>query len=60
MCAVTGEVERGSSGKRNNKEFIMTDNVLEINGFNGEPAKGLKILHSKTRTHVVPFKGGIR
>lgn len=55
--AGTGEVEKDRSGKRTNKEAIMTDNVLGIDGSSGEPARGLKIHHSKKRTHVVPFKG---
>lgn len=55
--AGTGYVEKDRSGKRTNKETVMTDNILGYDEWNKILVKGIKIHHSKNRTHVVPFKG---
>nr|DAM13497.1 MAG TPA: minor capsid protein [Caudoviricetes sp.] len=55
--AGTGTIERDSRGKRTNKETIITDNIIGYDQLNRMPVRGIKIHHSKKRTHIVPFKG---
>lgn len=55
--AGTGKIERTLKGIRTNKETIMTDTILGYDEFSKKSVKGIKIHHSKNRTHIVPFKG---
>ena len=55
--AGSGEVEKMINGRRTSKEKIYLGRVIGIDGRTGEEVKGIKIHHSKKRTHIVPWKG---
>lgn len=53
--AGTGKIERTESGKTTNKERIDTGVVVGIDLSSGNKVTGIKIHHSKQRTHIVPW-----
>lgn len=55
--AGTGKVEKTEAGRRTNKEIIYINENIGIDGSSKEVARGIKIHHSKNRTHIVPWKG---
>ena len=55
--AGTGEVEKMLNGRRTTKEMIYLDRIIGVDGRTGDEVKGIKIHHSKKRTHIVPWKG---
>lgn len=55
--AGTGKVELDSKGIRKNIEVIYLDYDTGIEGSTGNKVNGIKIHHSKNRTHIVPVRG---
>ena len=55
--AGTGEVEKMLNGRRTTKEMVYLDKIIGVDGRTGDEVKGIKIHHSKKRTHIVPWRG---
>lgn len=54
--AGTGTMERDSKGRHKNIEVIYLDYDVGIEGSTGNKVDGIKIHHSKNRTHIVPVR----
>lgn len=55
--AGTGTVEKDSKGRRKNIEVVYLDYNTGTEGSTGNKVNGIKIHHSKNRTHIVPVRG---
>ncbi len=53
--AGTGRIERTEAGKRTPKERIDTGKLIGYDASSEKPVTGIKIHHSKKRTHIVPW-----
>ena len=53
--AGTGKIERTESGRKTTKERIDTGEVVGVDLSSGKKVTGIKIHHSKQRTHIVPW-----
>lgn len=54
--AGTGKVELDSKGRRKNIEVVYLDYDIGTEGSTGNKVTGIKIHHSKNRTHIVPVR----
>ncbi|MDG4961501.1 polymorphic toxin type 50 domain-containing protein [Lactococcus raffinolactis] len=53
--AGTGKIERTESGRITNKERVDTGEIVGVDISSGKRVTGIKIHHSKQRTHIVPW-----
>lgn len=54
--AGTGKIERTEAGRATPKERIDTGKLIGYDASSGKQVTGIKIHHSKKRTHIVPWK----
>ncbi|WP_223876464.1 polymorphic toxin type 50 domain-containing protein [Companilactobacillus huachuanensis] len=54
----TGKVLQDRNGRRTNAEVVYLDKSIGIEGSTGNKVSGIKIHHSKKRTHIVPVREG--
>ncbi|WP_282799298.1 polymorphic toxin type 50 domain-containing protein [Lactococcus lactis] len=53
--AGTGKIERTEAGRATPKERIDTGKLIGYDASSGKQVTGIKIHHSKKRTHIVPW-----